>query len=40
RVVYLEGGRILADLPTETFFQGPLERTHPQAYWFVKGETL
>ena len=39
RVVYLEGGRILADLPTETFFQGPLEQTHPQAHLFVKGET-
>jgi tungstate transport system ATP-binding protein len=40
RVVYLEGGRILADLPTESFFQGPLERTHPQAHLFVKGETV
>ena len=39
RVVYLEGGRILADLPTEAFFQGPLEHTHPQAHLFVKGET-
>lgn len=39
RVVYLEGGRILADLPTEEFFQGPLEQTHPQAHLFVKGET-
>jgi tungstate transport system ATP-binding protein len=40
RVVYLEAGRILADLPTEAFFQGPLERTHPQAHLFVKGETV
>ncbi len=40
RVVYLEGGRMLADLPTEAFFQGPLERTHPQAHLFVKGETV
>jgi len=40
RVVYLEGGRILADLPTETFFHGPLERTHPKAHLFVKGETV
>ena len=39
RVVYLEGGRILADLPTDVFFQGPLEHTHPQAHLFVKGET-
>lgn len=40
RVIYLEGGRILADLPTGEFFQGPLERTHPQAHLFVKGETV
>ena len=39
RVVYLEGGRVLADLPTEAFFNGPLEHTHPQAHAFVKGET-
>lgn len=39
RVVYLEGGRVLADLPTEAFFNGPLEHTHPQAHGFVKGET-
>jgi tungstate transport system ATP-binding protein len=40
RVIYLEGGRILADLPTADFFQGPLERTHPHAHLFVKGETV
>ena len=40
RVVYLEGGRVLADLPTEDFFEGPLEQTHPQAHLFVKGETV
>jgi tungstate transport system ATP-binding protein len=40
RVIYLEGGRILADLPTSDFFQGPLEHTHPQAHLFVKGETV
>jgi tungstate transport system ATP-binding protein len=39
RVVYLEAGRILADLPVDEFFQGPLERTHPQAHAFVRGET-
>lgn len=39
RVVYLESGRILADLPVDEFFQGPLERTHPQAHAFVRGET-
>ena len=40
RVVYLEGGRVLADLPTDAFFQGPLEHSHPQAHLFVKGETV
>lgn len=40
RVIYLEQGRILADLPTDQFFHGPLEETHPQAYLFVKGETV
>ena len=40
RVIYLEGGRILADLPTEVFFHGPLEHTHPQAHLFVKGESV
>lgn len=39
RVVYLESGVILADLPVQDFFQGPLERTHPQAHLFVRGET-
>ncbi len=39
RVIYLESGRILADLPMEDFFNGPLERTHPQAHLFVRGET-
>lgn len=40
RVVYLEGGHILADLPTDAFFHGPLAHTHPQAHLFVKGETV
>ncbi len=40
RVVYLEGGHILADLPTAAFFHGPLAHTHPQAHLFVKGETV
>ncbi len=39
RVIYLEAGRILADLPVGEFFQGPLERSHPQAHAFVRGET-
>jgi tungstate transport system ATP-binding protein len=39
RVVYIESGEILADLPVTEFFNGPLERTHPQAHLFVRGET-
>jgi tungstate transport system ATP-binding protein len=39
RVVYLESGEVLADLPVDAFFQGPLERTHPQAHLFVRGES-
>jgi tungstate transport system ATP-binding protein len=39
RVVYLEQGRVLADLPVHEFFEGDLlERSHPEAYQFVKGE--
>lgn len=36
RVVYLEQGRILADLPVHDFFNGPLPEA---ARLFVKGET-
>lgn len=39
RVIYLEAGRILADLPVDEFFNGPLAHTHPQAHLFVRGET-
>jgi tungstate transport system ATP-binding protein len=35
RVVYLEHGRILADLPVHDFFHGPLPE---EARLFVKGE--
>jgi tungstate transport system ATP-binding protein len=35
RVIYLEQGRLLADLPTHDFFNGPLP---PEAEIFVKGE--
>jgi tungstate transport system ATP-binding protein len=35
RVVYLEHGRLLADVPTERFFNGPLA---PEATLFLKGE--
>ena len=39
RVIYLEQGRVLADLPTADFFEGPLLQTqYPQAHFFVKGE--
>lgn len=41
RVVYLEQGRILADLPVHEFFGGTLLQTHfPQAHLFVKGELV
>ncbi|MEY2683007.1 MAG: hypothetical protein RJA09_151 [Pseudomonadota bacterium] len=40
RVVYLEGGQVLADLPVHDFFNGPLLADHhPEAHAFVKGET-
>jgi tungstate transport system ATP-binding protein len=38
RVVYLEHGRILADLPVHEFFHGPLAQTSREADLFVKGE--
>jgi tungstate transport system ATP-binding protein len=39
RVIYLEHGRVLADLPVEQFFNGPLlQRQYPAAHLFVKGE--
>jgi tungstate transport system ATP-binding protein len=41
RVIYLEQGRVLADLPVHDFFnQDLLERIAPQASAFVKGETI
>jgi tungstate transport system ATP-binding protein len=40
RVIYLEAGRILADLPVDDFFKGTLlQAAYPSAYAFVKGET-
>ncbi|MFP5467431.1 MAG: phosphate ABC transporter ATP-binding protein [Gammaproteobacteria bacterium] len=40
RVVYLEQGRVLADMPVHDFFnQDLLETLSPQASAFVKGET-
>jgi tungstate transport system ATP-binding protein len=38
RVVYMEQGRILADLPVQAFFDGPLRETSQEADLFVKGE--
>lgn len=39
RVIYLEGGRVLADLPVQEFFYGTVLPTHyPGAHQFVKGE--
>ena len=40
RVIYLENGRILADLPTEQFFQQSLEKSHPEAHLFLRGERV
>lgn len=41
RVIYLEQGQVLADLPVHDFFSGPLlQANYPAAYFFVKGETL
>ena len=38
RVLYLEAGRVLADLPVDQFFNQPLAQTHPQAHLFLRGE--
>jgi len=38
RVVYMEQGRVLADLPVRDFFNGPLGATSREAELFVKGE--
>ncbi|HEX7887987.1 MAG TPA: phosphate ABC transporter ATP-binding protein [Ramlibacter sp.] len=38
RVVYMEQGRVLADLPVQQFFGGPLGETSREAELFVKGE--
>jgi tungstate transport system ATP-binding protein len=41
RVIYLEGGRLLADLPVHEFFNRDLLRSLcPQAHLFVQGESL
>lgn len=38
RVVYLEAGQVLADLPVDQFFNQPLAQTHPEAHLFLRGE--
>ena len=38
RVIYLEAGRVLADLPADDFFNQPLGDSHPEAHLFLKGE--
>ena len=38
RVVYMEQGRVLADLPVREFFEGPLGATSREAELFVRGE--
>ena len=41
RVIYLEHGRVLADLPVSDFFSGPLlQQQYPAAHLFVKGELV
>jgi tungstate transport system ATP-binding protein len=40
RVIYLEAGEILADLPTNHFFNQSLADSHPQAHLFLKGELV
>jgi tungstate transport system ATP-binding protein len=38
RVIYLEAGHVLADLPVDQFFNRPLGESHPEAHLFLKGE--
>lgn len=38
RVVYLEVGRVMADLPVDQFFNQPLGDSHPEAHLFLRGE--
>jgi tungstate transport system ATP-binding protein len=41
RVIYLEHGRVLADLPAADFFGGQLlQLQYPEAHLFVKGELV
>ena len=41
RVIYLEQGRVLADLPVKDFFSGSLlQSQYPAAHLFLKGESV
>ena len=41
RVVYLEAGRVRADLPVDVFFSGTqLEQEYPSAHSFVRGDRV
>ena len=41
RVIYLEHGRVLADLPVTEFFAGAqMAQSHPEAHFFIKGELV
>lgn len=41
RVIYLEHGRVLADLPVADFFTGArMAESHPEAHSFIKGELV
>ena len=41
RVIYLEHGRVLADLPVTEFFCGAqMAQSHPEAHFFIKGELV
>jgi tungstate transport system ATP-binding protein len=41
RVIYLEHGHVMADLPVHDFFSGPLlQLQYPAAHLFVKGELV
>ena len=38
RVLYLEAGRVRADLSVDHFFNQPLADSHPEAHLFLRGE--
>jgi tungstate transport system ATP-binding protein len=40
RVIYLEAGRVLADLSVDHFFNQSLVDSHPEAHLFLKGELV